>query len=455
MEKKLCILNFIIFCMSVVILSACSSDDPDIDDTPNKPDNPSENIETIYVPDPELRKFLYAVECAKPVDDAKGLVTPAQINLDIDLDIRTSDSFDVTKITSLEGLEKFRINRISIDGVNMSEFIFDSWPVLQNVSIRSTSPIKTYAIINCPKAYDVCNIEATVESIIFDNIDIEEFRCQDCSFNQVSLANCNKIKEISISDNNCESLTVKSCSLIETISLSDMMRFRDLRIDNTPVKTIDLNNLKCFSSLTDLNSRERLESLKVFNCPLESVDITNSPNLKTVWLNCTKFKSEEAEKEYLEAKNKASLEIDARPYLAPEYLMRLKKLDLTGTSNIDELTVQYNNARLVIKGNLNNASEVWCPYSSITELPNLDTPNINFVNLQGNELTDFNLPKVNAKYVNVKYNNITKQIPNDKGSYEWWIYDVRYEYWTDENGETRYTDKGKGWWYDYEPGTPR
>ena len=31
-------------------------------------------------------------------------------------------------------------------------------------------------------------------------------------------------------------------------------------------------------------------------------------------------------------------------------------------------------------------------------------------------------------------------------------HDVRYEYWTDENGKVHHKDNGFGWWYPGEPG---
>lgn len=414
----------------------------------------SENIDSIYIPDAELRKLLYSQKIAKPIDDKAGWVAKADKN---ELNLTEGPDYTLSEIHSTEGLEALNLSSLMIDGaLRISNLKIDSWLYLQYLTVENAPAINSLFMTNCPELEEITikeNIETVTVSELKSKNTFEGNRIGEWNASHIVINDWDEINDIIIDDNRSVStVTIDGCDKLTAISISDCRNLTKLTVTESHIlRNVDIKDCRKLTKLLDIKSREMLENLSVFGCPLEQIDITNAPNLNNLNISGGEFLSDEAEREFNTEQNKYSWFIDPRPYCVSSSLPNLLKLDLTGSDAIEYLQISPNRASLQITGNLDNAVDIMGRYSNITSIPDLDTEKIECIDLTGNNLTDFNLPKRHITQVYLKFNDITKEFPKKFGAYTYFQYDRRYEYWTDNEGNTRHTDNGKGWWYHYEP----
>lgn len=415
--------------------------------------------QAVYIPDAEFRKYLYQAGLAEPYSESNGLVTILPRDREQDISINTwGTGYDATRIQSLEGIEYL------LDDTFLLNLRLDGTTGIKNLNLKEMKGFKEIDLINVDmENVDFSQIE-TLEGVHFmqahiDNCNLSNNKIlrtvnisNDVSINNLDMSSCPILEEIPAggdirvidlshcislenftwgSSNGLSSANLTGCTALKEVFIDNCKAFSTLSLDGCDnLTSINIQGSNNFTSL-DCSGMEKMERIEITSCPLSSLNVDGCTSLTE--LGCI-YDADYAGR-----------------------VPQLSFLDVSSCKSLNRLAIGNNQSSLSVNiGTLPQLYYLEIAYSHLTHIDINNCPNIGEVVLNDNDLTSFTLPDKYLILLNLLNNRITQVIPDNFNRPKYFYCDYRYDYYTDpDTGEQKYTDNGVGWWYSYEPDSPR
>lgn len=337
--------------------------------------------------------------------------------------IRNMD--EISYFTSLQILHSINSfdNGISLNlnGLPLSELSLEEEAEIENIEIRNNEFIKNISIV-------------LSNGSIFDG-SVSSLNINDCpnlftidlmgSFNNVSLVNCNSLKNIGNFYFVPTILDISGCSSLETLEMKHVAQITGLK-DCLTIKDISIQQADL--SYIDLSNNVLLENLYIHYCSnLQSLDLRNNNALKSVTCTFTSVNSlllgnnSTIETLNCSVSKLTSIDVSGLPNLKILNCNSndLESIDITKNLSLKELYCDNNNLGILDISNNTDLSILSCSANDLVALDVHNNKKLIELSCYSNDITELDV----SKCTKLQYLTCVSYTYDEKHEYYYSIYE--------------------------------
>ncbi|WP_196886153.1 T9SS type A sorting domain-containing protein [Aureivirga sp. CE67] len=251
-----------------------------------------------------------------------------------------------------------------------------------------------------------------IKKLYLKNLEIESFD---------EITNFINLEFLNLSQNPISNLDVSNLENLEYLNLGNVTALENIDISNNPnLKTLFLNSTAI--GILDLSNNLNLETLGIGDTNITTIDLSDLTSLKKLYtsgdtlLNLDLSGNTNLEELTCFFVNITSLDLSNNLNIKKLYLygVEITSLDLSNNTNLEELTCSFMDIPNLDLSNNTNIEELTC---SFMDIPNLDLSNN--INIKKLSVSDLEIPNldlsnnINLEVFNMDYMSITPDLSNN------------------------------------------